>query len=155
MAPHSKKRGKARAAKVPIVAEVDGSGADTYRALRRLVRCDPTPSGKEASTPLFRWTNGKAFSPSFFRNLVKRVAKALGFDPNLFGGHSPRIGGATDIGDTNPLMLQAKGRWGSDIARIYNRLTRRGLVKASRAMCTDTPPRTWRSSTRVSPSPLK
>ena len=46
----------------------------------------------------------------------------------------PRIGGATDIGDTNPLMLQAKGRWGSDIARIYNRLTRRGLVEASRAM---------------------
>ena len=130
-----KKRGKARAAKVPIVfAEVDGSGADTYRALRRLMRCDPTPLGKESSTPLFRRADGKAFSPSFFRNLVKRVAKALGFDPKLFGGHSPRIGGATDIGDINPLMLQAKGRWGSDIASIYNRLTRRGLVKASRAM---------------------
>ena len=33
-------------------------------------------------------------------------------------------------------MLQAKGRWAGDIARIYNRLTRRGLVKASRAMHT-------------------
>ena len=41
-----------------------------------------------------------------------------------------------DIGDRNPLMLQAKGRWAGDIARIYNRLTRRGLVKASRAMHT-------------------
>ena len=37
-------------------------------------------------------------------------------------------------GDRNPLMLQAKGRWAGDVARIYNRLTRRGLIKASRAM---------------------
>ena len=28
----------------------------------------------------------------------------------------------------------AKGRWAGDIAKIYNRLTRRGLVRASHAM---------------------
>ena len=77
-----------------------------------------------------------SISTSTFRNYVKRIASSLGYNPGHFGGHSPRIGGATDIGDANPLMLQAKGRWGSDIARIYNRLTRRGLVKASRAMHT-------------------
>ena len=132
-----KKRGKARAAKVPIVfAAADGGGDDTYRALRRLFRHDAVPAGRHASTPLFRHTDGKPFSPSFFRSLVKRVAQALGFAAADFGGHSPRIGGATDIGDRNPLMLQAKGRWAGDIARIYNRLTRRGLVKASRAMHT-------------------
>ena len=31
-------------------------------------------------------------------------------------------------------MLQAKGRWAGDIGKIYSRLTRRGLVRASRAM---------------------
>ena len=31
-------------------------------------------------------------------------------------------------------MLQTKGRWGSDIGKIYSRLTRRGLVRQSRAM---------------------
>ena len=130
-----KKRGKAREAKVPIVfAEYDGGGSDTYAALCRLVECDPVPSAKRASTPLFRNGNGSAMNQSTFRNLVKRIASVLGFDPKHFGGHSPRIGGATDIGDRNPLMLQAKGRWGSDIAKIYNRLTRRGLVKASKTM---------------------
>ena len=130
-----KKRGKARAAKVPIVfAAADGGGDDTYRALRRLFYYDAVPAGRQATTPLFRRDDGSPFSPSYFRTLVKAVAKALGFDPADFGGHSPRIGGATDIGDRNPLMLQAKGRWAGDVARIYNRLTRRGLIKASRAM---------------------
>ena len=32
------------------------------------------------------------------------------------------------------MLLQAKGRWASDIARIYARLTRRAQLLASRAM---------------------
>jgi len=130
-----KKRGKAQAAKVPIVfAEYDGGGSDTYAALRRLEQFDPVSPGARAFTPLFRRKRGEPLTQSAFRNVIKKIAAVLGFDPRRFGGHSPRIGGATDIGDLNPLMLQAKGRWGSDIASIYNRLTRRGLVKASRAM---------------------
>lgn len=93
-----KKRGKARAAKVPIIfAAADGGGDDTYLALRRLFRHDAVPAGRHASTPLFRHTDGKPFSPSFFRSLVKRVARALGFVAADFGGHSPRIGGAFDV----------------------------------------------------------
>ena len=69
-----------------------------------------------------------------FASLVKKVARALGFAEKEFGAHSPRIGGATDIGDESPLLLQAKGRWAGDVAKIYNRLTRRGLVRASKAM---------------------
>ena len=68
------------------------------------------------------------------RALCKKIASKLGYNPDEFGAHSPRIGGATDVGDKSPLMLQAKGRWGSDIGAIYARLTRRGLVRASRAM---------------------
>ena len=32
------------------------------------------------------------------------------------------------------MLLQAKGRWAGDLGAIYCRLTRRGLVRASRKM---------------------
>lgn len=130
-----KKRGKAAAAKVPIVfAEYDGGGSDTYHALRRLSKHDPVPASQAATTPLFRSKSGKPMTTGAFSRLVKKIAAALGFKPREFGAHSPRIGGATDIGDESPLLLQAKGRWAGDIGQIYARLTRRGLVRASRAM---------------------
>lgn len=130
-----KKRGRARAAKVPIIfAAYDGRGSDTYAALRRLFERDPTPPGQAARTPLFRRANGAAMRLAHFTKIVKEVARLAGQNPAVFSAHSPRIGGATDIGDESPLMLQAKGRWGSDIGKIYSRLTRRGLVRQSRAM---------------------
>ena len=130
-----KKRGVAAAAKVPIVfAEGDGGGSDTYAALRRLVRHDPVAANRAAVTPLFRNGSGRGLSCDAFRKLVKRVAAALGYKEKHFGAQSPRIGGATDIGEGSPLLLQAKGRWAGDLGKIYARLTRRGLVRASRAM---------------------
>ena len=52
------------------------------------------------------------------------------------GAHSFRIGGASDLAEqgASQLLLQAKGRWAGDLGKIYARLTRRGLVRASRAM---------------------
>ena len=130
-----KKRGRAAAAKVPIVfAEYDGGGSDTFAALRRMVRADPVPPSAARRTPLFRHADGSGFSCRFFRGLVRSVAGALGFAKAEFGGHSPRIGGASDLGDESPLLLQAKGRWAGDLGAIYCRLTRRGLVRASHKM---------------------
>ena len=54
-----------------------------------------------------------------------------------WGAHSARIGGATDLaatGESSPVLLQAKGRWASDIGRIYARMTRRSQLAASRLM---------------------
>ena len=51
----------------------------------------------------------------------------------LFGAHSARVGGATDLaasGKASRLLLQAKGRWGSDIGAIYARMTRRSQIAA-------------------------
>jgi len=130
-----KKRGREAAAKVPIVfAKFDGGGSDTYAALRRMVESDPVPASKRRTTPLFRNSNGSGMAMPHFRKVVRRIAASLGFDPRDFGAHSPRIGGATDLGEKSPLMLQAKGRWAGDLGKIYARLTRRGLVRASRAM---------------------
>ena len=47
------------------------------------------------------------------------------------------IGGATDLvasGEGSELLLEAKGRWGSDIGKIYARQTRRAHLAASDAM---------------------
>ena len=54
-----------------------------------------------------------------------------------WGAHSGRIGGATDLaatGKSSQLLLQAKGRWASDIGKIYARMTRRCQLAASRLM---------------------
>ena len=62
---------------------------------------------------------------------------ALQNDRHSWGAHSGRIGGATDLASTgkaSALLLRAKGRWGSDVGAIYSRLTRRGLLAASRLM---------------------
>ena len=72
-----------------------------------------------------------------FRAVVREAVRVLGFDAKEFGAHSARIGGASDIGDSSAasqLLLQAKGRWGSDIGKIYSRLTRRALLASSRLM---------------------
>ena len=65
------------------------------------------------------------------------AVRVLGFDAKDFGAHSARIGGASDIGDSNAasqLLLQAKGRWGSDVGKIYNRMTRRAQLAVSDLM---------------------
>ena len=142
-----KKRGKPVQPKVPqYFEEHDGSGSDVYRLLRMLVLLDPVPESQQSSTPLFRrraTTNRGTITcghmtVTHFRAVVKAYAKTAGrADWELFGGHSARIGGATDLCDTgkaSELLLKAKGRWGSDIGKIYSRLTRRALLASSRLM---------------------
>lgn len=123
------------AAKVPILfAEGDGMGADTYSALWRMVHGDPCKPGQEASTPLFR-VRGKPLTVRRMNKLAKLILKAAGVKGRT-GAHAYRIGGATDLADEGACMslLQAKGRWASDIGRIYARMTRRAQLAASRAM---------------------
>ena len=72
-----------------------------------------------------------------YRALIKRYAEKLGLPAKEFGAHSTRIGGATDLvasGEGSELLLEAKGRWGSDIGKIYARQTRRAHLAASDAM---------------------
>ena len=45
-----------------------------------------------------------------------------------------RIGGAIDVQPGGELLLQAKGRWASDIGKIYTRMTRRAQIAASDCM---------------------
>jgi len=138
-----KKKGKALAPKVPqYIREHDGGGSDTYAALRRLDEHDPVPHEERSTTPLFRrrTTDGttRHVSVSMLRELVRARAKSIGYTVRSeWGAHSARIGGATDLastGDASPLLLQARGRWASDIGRIYARMTRRCQLAASGLM---------------------
>jgi hypothetical protein len=141
-----KKPGRAVQPKVPqYIEEHDGSGSDTYNLLRDLVRLDPVSEAARASTPLFRRRrvvrgNKQALHLTVMqlRGVIQKYAKWAGrADWKSFGGHSARIGGATDLaekGKASEVLLRAKGRWASDIGAIYARLTRRALLAASRLM---------------------
>jgi len=137
-----KKRGQAVQPKVPqYIAEHDGGPSDTYAALARLVRLDPVEPALRADTPLFRLRSGNRLRPMSVedvRNTIRSYAAAIGYtNPLEWGAHSARIGGATDLcsqGSCSEVLLAAKGRWGSDIGKIYARMTRRAQLRASRLM---------------------
>ena len=121
--------------KVPILfAEGDGMGSDTFAALWRMAHVDPCKPGTEHTTPLFR-VGGKCLTVRRLRKLAVDIFKAAG-QKGRTGAHAFRIGGATDLADegASQALLQAKGRWASDIGRIYARMTRRAQLAASKAM---------------------
>ena len=61
-----------------------------------MLRVDPTPPGTAASTPLFRdpLTN-RPISYQTVLDTTRTLMASVGEDPNQFGTHSYRIGGAT------------------------------------------------------------
>jgi hypothetical protein len=133
-----KKRGGQAQPKVPqLIGEYPASpGACAYAALRRLAEADIWGSQPE-SVPLFRSRPGKAMSTDSFRAVVRELARGLRINPKLCGAHSMRVGGATDLAGTkhaSQLLLQAKGRWASDIGKIYARMTRRAQLAVSDLM---------------------
>lgn len=138
-----KKKGQPLGEKIPqFIQEYDGGGSDTYAALARMERFDPVPDEARASTSLFRTVSSsglrKHFTTSSLRKLIRLRLKQLGYKKSYhWGAHSCRIGGATDLASTgkaSQLLLQAKGRWSSDIGKIYARMTRRCQLAASRLM---------------------
>ena len=107
---------------------------EPYQALSRLAE---SIADEPPSAPLFTTPSGARMRTNHFRAQNKRLARLLGWDEKEAGAHSPRIGGAIDYagtGNASQLMLEAKGRWSGDIARIYARMTRRAHMAASDLM---------------------
>ena len=128
---------KKAAAKVPVMFEEgDGGGDDVYAFLKALFRHDCHREAEAGCTPMFRERGRQAVHPKDFTAEVKQAAVRAGQDSSLFKGHSPRIGAATDLVDrgASMLMLQARGRWDSDVAAIYARMTEGGQLQLSRLM---------------------
>jgi len=132
-----KKKSGSLQPKVPqYIAEQPGEAWQPYLALRRLASADVWGEGGE-DEHLFRSTPTRPISTAMMRSLIKELAAKLGLPEALFGAQSARIGGATDLvstGGASELLLQAKGRWASDIGRIYARMTRKAHLAASSLM---------------------
>jgi len=123
------------ASRVPIIIPMIGGPACPCAAFRRrLFIIDsggrgPLGAAANDSRPLFRLGSGRqsrAASTADLRHFAKRIARVSGLPPKEVGGHSFRIGGATDMADYGvvaPTMLKTRGRWGSDIGYIYARDT--------------------------------
>ena len=79
--------------------------------------------------------------PTFVR-WVKEAAKAAGLDPTHIASRAVRMGGATDLydiyGDAAQRFIRERGRWGSDVAQIYQRVSAREHGEKSRNIANST-----------------
>ena len=117
-----------------LVLAGGGSQIDPVRALRAhvAVLAAATPKADWASTPLFG-SGGRPVFVRDIRRMVKALMASVGADPRRFGAHSLRIGGATAAlaGGVEPAVIRVCGRWSSDTAEIYMRLTRQAASRFS------------------------
>ena len=109
----------------PIVIGAGGTHVDAVAEVRNMLKVDPLPKGlNENEVPLFRdpETN-KPISYEYMLGQVKRLMTAIGENPDHFGTHSLRIGGATALfaEGANETVIRTMGRWSSDLHRLYVR----------------------------------
>ena len=108
---------------VPLVIGGGGEYVDACLEVQRMLALDPVPESEGAATPMFRKADGSAFTTDDIRNIVRQLAVALGVNPEEFGAHSLRIGGATALfaAGADPMVIRTMGRWSSDCYRLYVR----------------------------------
>ena len=96
---------------------------------------NPPTSCKRANTPLFVHAQGASYCTEDVRQMGKRMAEAVGIPPECVGGKLFRIGGATDmrdrLGDAGMRVTKERGRWGTDVAFVYQRALLRDQLDAS------------------------
>ena len=103
------------------------------------VRSAAVPETEWATAPLFcHPVTGKIPRTRDLSSLAKKMGRALGLHESSVGGKSWRIAGATDLYDTYQehaqRLLKERGRWKSDIAYIYARVSEAAHLEASRRM---------------------
>ena len=86
--------------------------------------------GDASTVPLFVNATGAPLRAADVRKAVKKIVLAVGENPNLYGSHSLRIGGATAAlaAGVSPAHIQLLGRWDSDCYQIYCRLCRQAAI---------------------------
>ena len=119
---------------VPVVLRSGGSLLDPVEELWQLFQRDVVPQEAWAETPLFRDPRTLlAFRVSHVRSVVQWLMQAVGEDPKRFGAHSLRIGGATAAlaAGVLPASIRLLGRWASDVAEVYMRISRQASSRLS------------------------
>ena len=96
--------------------------------------------GYDEAAPFFVAADGvSAWRSTDTKELAREMARTLKLPPDEFGAKFARIGGATDLreqlGDVRSIdVIKERGRWGSDIHRIYQRSLLKTQLWASRAI---------------------
>ena len=90
------------------------------------------------TTAFFASVNGKIYNTAKVRDIARNIATLLGQPAHQYGGKSFRIGGASDIleayqGDSEKILRQ-RGRWQTDIGKIYARGSVTANFATSRGM---------------------
>ena len=118
---------------------------DVYDALVRTWRdrCDGVPVtertfGRRSSTPFFVREDGTAWTTADSQALAQEYGAKIGIAAADLGGKAFRIAGATDLrlsaGDGSQRTIRQRGRWGSDVAEVYQRALVGEHLDASFAM---------------------
>lgn len=120
-----KKGARCKGKSVPVFVR-DGTLLQPVQSLRRMLaqrRAAP-------NAPLFV-LGGEPLRASEMHGVVKWLMASVGQNPDEFGSHSLRIGGATAAlaAGVPPESIRIMGRWDSDVYEIYCRLTRQASLR--------------------------
>lgn len=90
---------------------------------------------KDGDSPLLQNKNGSPYKYTTLLSTLKSKVKKLGYDGKVFGSHSFRIGGATDLARLKfpAHVIRARGRWTSDAFMLYTRTHDDDLRRAQAA----------------------
>ena len=87
---------------------------------------------REAELPLFRRPDGTVICTRDIYKLVKVTTAGLGLDPQLYGAHSLRIGGATAAlacASGSEYTVKVLGYWASQAVASYTRPTKEMMLQ--------------------------
>ena len=112
-----------------------GSHFDAARELERWLAVR-REQGLPSKGPLFCHSDGRPITVAEVRDEVRRVMRAAGQQPELFGAHSLRIGGATAAlaAGVPPQLIRLMGRWSSDVYEVYCRMSAQSAVRVGSAI---------------------
>ena len=91
----------------------------------------------QSTEPAMSTGNHGGITSSALVAVIKKLAKSMGLDPNLYSSHSIRIGGATVLlnAGCHPLIIKLLGRWLSNCFESYPVLLASGTKGVSAMMC--------------------
>ena len=86
--------------------------------------------------PLFKYSDGKALTKQCFVAKVREALEALGYDSQVYAGHSFRIGAATTAAKhgIEDSVIKLLGRWESAAYQLYVRASKECLLAVSRRL---------------------
>ena len=108
----------------PLVIGGGGAFIDAVDEVLNMLAVDPHRASEAETTPLFRVpSTNEPISYRCVLDTTKQLMRAVGENPDHFGVHSYRIGGATALftAGAKETVIRTMGRWSSDMHRLYVR----------------------------------